>query len=82
MYATAVTLTFRKTKLGEKEVPITQHRSGTDICPVLAWGSLVYRIMSYKDSHLDWPVNTFKITPESPIHFITQKGSSTIYKQP
>ena len=64
-HATAVTITFIRTKTKEKEVPITQHRSGTDICPVLSWGSLVHRIMSYKDSNLDMPVNIFKQTQES-----------------
>ena len=63
-----------RTKTNEKEVPITQHRSGTEICPVLAWGSLVYRITSYKNSHLDLPVNTFKPSKNAPLYFITQKG--------
>ena len=73
LHATAVTITFVRTKTDQKDTPITQHRSGTDICPVLAWGSLVYRIMSYKDSHLDLAVNTFKQTDRTPFHFITQK---------
>ena len=62
-----------RTKTNEKEVPITQHRSGTEICPVLAWGSLVYRIISYEGSHLSLTVNTFKPSREAPLHFITQK---------
>ena len=62
-----------KTNEKKKEVPITQHRSDTDICPVLAWGSLVYRIASYKNSHLDLPVNTFKPSKNAPLYFITQK---------
>ena len=73
LHATAVTLTFTKTKTDEKDTPITQHRSGTDICPILAWGSLVYRIMSYKNASVDWPVNIFRTSPTSPSHYITRK---------
>ena len=73
LYATAVTITFVKTKTNEKDTPITQHRSGTDVCPVLAWGSLVHRIMSYRGAHLNLPVNTYKQTNHAQFYFITQK---------
>ena len=45
--ADSVAITFRFQKNGEKNYTITQHKTGTEFCPVRAWGGLKKRILSY-----------------------------------
>ena len=54
---TCVTITFMKQKNKHKEADITMHKSNSELCPVMAWGSIVKRILHYNNTNLDTPVN-------------------------
>ena len=55
---TKVTITFHRQKNGTKEADITMHRSNDKkLCPVLSWGSIIKRILSYKNTDENTPVN-------------------------
>lgn len=54
---TKVTVTFHRQKKGTKEADITMHRSNDELCPALAWGKIVTRILSYKCTDENTPVN-------------------------
>ena len=54
---TCVTIIFMKQKNKHKEADITMHKSNSELCPVMAWGSIVKRILHYNNINLDTPVN-------------------------
>lgn len=54
---TSVTITFHRQKNNTKEAKITMHRSHDELCPVLSWGSIDKRILSYPKTNESTPVN-------------------------
>ena len=60
-YADTVSITFQFQKNRQKDVTVTQPRSGKPLCPVLVWGKIVQRVLSYKGSTENSPVNTVLI---------------------
>ena len=55
---TKVTITFHRQKNNTKEADITMHRSNDKkLCPVLAWGNIAQRILSYENTDEQTPVN-------------------------
>ena len=58
LQADTITITFQSTKTDEKNVAITHHRSNKDLCPVIAWGMLVLRILGYPGIDINAQVNT------------------------
>ena len=69
LYADCVSITFIFQKNKQKNITVTQPRSGKQICPVYIWGSIVRRILSYKGSSGNSYVNTVVIGKHS--HEIT-----------
>ena len=60
-YADTVSITFQFQKNRQKNVTVTQPRSGKPLCPVLVWGKIVQQVLSYKGSTENSPVNTILI---------------------
>ena len=58
--ADSVTITFHFQKNGERGYTITQHKSGSTLCPVRAWGLLKTRILSYKGTSESTKVNVVR----------------------
>ena len=54
---TKVTITFHRQKNGTKEADITMHKSNDELCPILAWGARVKKILSHKGTNENTPVN-------------------------
>ena len=69
LYADSVSITFIFQKNKQKNITVTQPRSGKNICPVYIWGSIVRRILTYEGTSGDIYVNAVKIG--SKLHFIT-----------
>lgn len=59
--ATTVTITFRQQKNGQKDADITMHNSKSDLCPVIAWGQIVKRILTYPNTNLETTVNYVRV---------------------
>ena len=68
-FADTISITFRFQKNKKKDITITQPRSGQELCPVLVWGNIVQRILSYPNSSLNSPVNTVIVGKTR--HYIT-----------
>ena len=68
LMANSVSITFEFQKNRQKMVTVTQPRSGKKICPVLMWGKIVQRILSYKGTSENTPVNA--VTVGKKIHFV------------
>ena len=70
LYADSVSITFLFQKNRQKNITVTQPRSGKNICPVYIWGSIVRRVLEYKGTSGDTYVNTVMIGNK--IHNITR----------
>ena len=60
-YADTVSVTFEFQKNKQKNITVSQPRSGKEICPVIIWAQLVQRILAYKDSSENMYVNAIQI---------------------
>ena len=60
-FADTVSVTFKFQKNRQRDITVTQPRSGKQLCPVLIWGKIVQRILSYKGSTDKSPVNAVLI---------------------
>ena len=60
-YADTVSVTFEFQKNKQKNITVSQPRSGKEICPVIIWAQLVQRILFYKDSSENTYVNAIQI---------------------
>lgn len=71
--ATSVTITFEMQKNDERNIDITQHRTGDPLlCPVLAWSRVVKRILAYNDCSPESFVCTVQLADGS-LRLITSK---------
>ena len=52
-----VAIIFRNHKNSDKMTTVTQHKNGTDFCPVRAFSSIIRRIQSYKNTSKHSPIN-------------------------
>ena len=59
--ADSVSITFRFQKNKQKNITVTQPRSNKDMCPVMVWGKIIRRILSYKKTSESTPVNVVQI---------------------
>ena len=57
LYADTVSITFEFQKNKKKDITVTQPRSGKELCPVIIWAKIVLRILSYKGTTKNTPVN-------------------------
>ena len=57
LYADTVSITFEFQKNKQKNITVTQPRSGKELCPVLVWAKIVLRILSYKGTTKNTSVN-------------------------
>ena len=48
LFADTVSITFEFQKNKQKNITVTQPRSGKRICPVIIWAKIVRRVLSYK----------------------------------
>ena len=69
MYADTVSITFEFQKNSERDITVTQPRSGKTLCPVITWGKIIHRILTYKGSTESTPVNTVFIGSKR--HYVT-----------
>ena len=69
-FADTVSITFIFQKNKQKNVTVTQPRSGSYICPVNIWYSIISRILQYKGTSKDTGVNAVLVGKT--IHFITR----------
>ena len=76
-HITSVSITFPKTKNGDKEVCITMHNSDSDLCPVKAWVAIVQRILSYHKTDLHTYVNYVEVDGK-PRHIESKEVMSAI----
>ena len=60
-FADTVSITFEFQKNKKKNITVSQPRSGKDICPVLIWAEIVQRVLSYKGTTENTPVNAIQI---------------------
>ena len=60
-FADTVSVTFKFQKNRQRDITVTQPRSGKQLCPVLIWGEIVQRILSYKGYTDKSPVNAVLI---------------------
>ena len=60
-YSDTVSITFEFQKNKQKNITVSQPRSGKEICPVIIWSKILQRILSYKGSSDENPVNTVLI---------------------
>ena len=61
LFADTVSITFIFQKNRQKNITVTQPRSGKKLCPVYIWGSIVQRILSYKGTSGSTTVNTVMV---------------------
>ena len=61
LFAETVSITFEFQKNKQRNITVTQPRSGKQLCPVTSWGKIVQRVLSYKGSSSTSPVNTVMI---------------------
>jgi hypothetical protein len=59
LQADCVSITFISQKNGEKDITITQYKSGNKLDPVTSWTKIVNRVLGYKKTTLQSQVNTF-----------------------
>jgi hypothetical protein len=59
LQADCVSITFISQKNGEKDITITQYKSGNKLDPVTSWAKIVNRVLGYKKTTLQSQVNTF-----------------------
>ena len=59
-----------------KNMTVIQPRSGEKICPVISWGKIVRRVLSYKGTSINTYVNTILIGKKT--HFVK---ASEMYDQ-
>ena len=57
LFADTVSITFRFQKNKQKNITVTQPRSGKKICPVVIWGTIIQRILSYTNTSGNTHVN-------------------------
>ena len=60
-FADTVSVTFEFQKNKQKNITVSQPRSGKDICPVIVWAEIVQRVLSYKGTNQDTSVNAIQI---------------------
>ena len=60
-YADTVSITFEFQKNRQKNMTVSQPRSGKEICPVIIWAKIVQRILQYKGSSEHTSVNAIFI---------------------
>jgi hypothetical protein len=70
-YSDTVSITFEFQKNKQKNITVSQPRSGKEICPVIIWSKILQRILSYKGSSDENPVNTVLIGGKT--HHITSE---------
>ena len=75
LQAETVSITFEFQKNRQKMITVTKLRSGKKICPVLVWGKIIQRVLSYKGTSKDTPVNTVLIGNN--LHYVR---ASEMYK--
>jgi hypothetical protein len=77
--AESVSITFEFQKTGIRDAIITQHATGDALmCPVVAWATVVQRVLGYPGASADSPVNLVQhadgrvtsISSESALHFL------------
>ena len=61
LFAETVSITFEFQKNKQRNITVTQPRSGKQLCPVTSWGKIVQRVLSYKGSSSTSPLNTVMI---------------------
>ena len=61
-YSDSVSITFEFQKNKQKNITVSQPRSGKEICPVIIWAKIVQRILQYKGSSENTSVNVFLIS--------------------
>jgi hypothetical protein len=79
-----VSVTFVMQKVQPKNETRTQQRTGDPVlCPVLSWGALITRLLSYPASSDSTPVNFF-FDSSRPVHdrfrFISQAATNTLLR--
>ena len=57
LFADTVSITFEFQKNKMKNITVSQPRSGKKICPVIIWGKIVRRVLSYKGTSKNTYVN-------------------------
>ena len=60
-YAETISVTFEFQKNRQKNITVSQPRSGKEICPVIIWSKIVQRILEYKGTSENSPVNSIMI---------------------
>ena len=61
LYADTVSVTFEFQKNKQKNITVTQPRSGKELCPVIVWAKIVLRVLSYKGTTKNTTVNAVMI---------------------
>jgi len=61
LQASSVNITFESQKNGEKDEAVSMHANQKELCPVIAWASIVTRILDYPGTTLCQPVNTILV---------------------
>jgi hypothetical protein len=59
LQADYVSITFISQKNGEKDITITQYKSGNKLDPVTSWAKIISQVLSYKKTTLQSQVNAF-----------------------
>jgi hypothetical protein len=78
--ADCVSITFISQKNGEKDITITQYKSGNKLDPVTSWAKIVHRVLSYKKTNLQSQVNTFYHTEHQRLVYITSAQTQAFLK--
>ena len=69
-YTDTVSITFESQKNGQKNITVTQPRSGKVLCPVIMWSCIVQRILGYEGASEKSPVNLVLIGGKR--HYVTR----------
>jgi len=76
LFADTVSITFEFQKNTQKNITVTQPRSGKRIYPVIIWAKIVRRVLSYKGTTLKTYVNAVMVGKKT--HFVK---ASEMYEQ-
>ena len=60
-YTDTVSITFELQKNKQKNITVSQPRSGHNICPVIILAQIIQRVLSYKGSSADTSVNAIQV---------------------
>ena len=77
-YADTVAITFEFQKNRQKNITVSQPRSGKEICPVITWSKIIQRILSYDGSSENTSVNAILIGKKK--HYIKSNEMFTHIK--